>query len=105
MNYYVILIVVSLFFLSLTTRALPFLFAAKLSGNARMQAVGRRLTSYIMMLLVIYEVNPVSFTTYPYAMPAMLSLLLVIVVHLLFHKPLLSMILGTTSFILLGLIT
>lgn len=101
MNMYVFTIVMSLFILAIGTRALPFLFSKQLSGNARMQAVGRRLTAYIMLLLVIYEVNPVSFTSYPYAVPALLSLLAVIIVHLLWHKPLLSMVLGTVCFVFL----
>jgi branched-subunit amino acid transport protein AzlD len=101
MNTYTLTIVVSLSVLAITTRAFPFMFTAKLSGNVKMQALGKRLTAYIMMLLVIYEVNPVSFETYPFGLPALVSLLVVILAHLLLHKPLLSMILGTVSFVCL----
>jgi branched-subunit amino acid transport protein AzlD len=103
MNNYFLMVVLSLFFLSICTRALPFLFAEKLNHNLKMRAIGKRLTSYIMLLLVIYEINPVSFETYPFGLPAMISLLVVLLTHLLLHKPLLSMILGTTSFVLLNL--
>ncbi|MCR9192251.1 MAG: AzlD domain-containing protein [Gammaproteobacteria bacterium] len=101
MSPYVFAVVTCLFVLTMLTRALPFLFAKQLSTNVKMQAVGRRLTAYIMMLLVLYEVNPGSFTHYPYAIPALLSLVVVTLVHLWLHKPLLSMLIGTTSFILL----
>ncbi len=101
MNIYVLTVVLSLCALAMTTRALPFMFTSKLSGNAKMQALGKRLTSYIMMLLVVYEINPTSFETYPFGLPALFSLLVVILAHLLLKKPLLSMILGTTSFVLL----
>jgi branched-subunit amino acid transport protein AzlD len=103
MNAYILTIVVSLFCLTMLTRSFPFLFSEKLAGNTMMKVVGKRLTAYIMMLLVIYEINPVSFNAYPYGLPAMLSLLLVILVHLLLRKPLLSMLFGTLSFILLNL--
>ncbi|MDX2346590.1 MAG: AzlD domain-containing protein [Legionella sp.] len=103
MNYYTFTIVVSLFFLSIATRILPFLFTAQLSDNARMKSLGRKLTAYIMLLLVIYEVNPVSFEAYPFGLPAILSLCLVIFTHLFFKNPLLSMVLGTASFVLLNL--
>ncbi len=101
MNTYALTVVVSLCALAMITRAFPFMFTSKLAGNLKMQALGKRLTAYIMMLLVIYEVNPTSFETYPFGLPALLSLLVVIVAHLLLHKPLLSMILGTTSFVFL----
>jgi branched-subunit amino acid transport protein AzlD len=101
MNYYTLTVVFALFLLSIVTRVLPFMFTAKLSDNPRAQVFGKRLTAYIMVLLVIYEVNPVSFESYPFGLPAILSLLIVILSHLLLHKPLLSMVLGTTSFICL----
>lgn len=101
MNYYVPTVIGCLFCVAILTRALPFLFTSKLAGNTKMQAVGKRLSAYIMMLLVIYQVNLASFESYPFALPAMLSLLVVISAHVLFHRPLLSMILGTVSFVLL----
>ena len=102
MNYYIFTVLLSLFLVTIVTRAFPFMFASKISGNTRIQQLGKRLTAYIMVLLVIYEINPVSFQTYPFGIPALISLLLVLVVHLLLHKPLLSMILGTMSFIFLS---
>jgi branched-subunit amino acid transport protein AzlD len=101
MNNYMLAVVLSLCALSIITRVLPFLFTARLSGNIKMQVLGKRLSAYIMMLLVIYEVNPASLKTYPFALPAMLSLLVVTLMHLFLHKPLLSMICGTVSFIIL----
>ncbi len=101
MNHYILMVVLSLCLLTIVTRALPFMFTEKLSGNLKMQRLGKRLTAYIMMLLVIYEVNPASFQSYPFGLPALVSLMVVIIVHLLLHKPLLSMALGTTSFVIL----
>lgn len=101
MNRYTLTIILSLFALTVITRALPFMFARILADNAKIKVVGRRLTAYIMMLLVIYEVNPASFEIYPYGLPAVLSLIVVVVTHLCFHKPFLSMTGGTISFILL----
>jgi len=82
MNTYIITVIMSLFILSMLTRALPFMFTKQLAGNIKMQVLGKRLSAYIMMLLVIYEINPVSFKTYPFAVPAILSLLVVILTHI-----------------------
>ena len=103
MNYYILMIVISLFILTVLTRALPFLFTEKLADNVKLKMFGKRLTSYIIMLLVIYEITPQAFTVYPFGLPALIGLLVVILVHLFLHKPLLSMILGTASYILLNM--
>ena len=103
MNTYFLTVVISLFCLTMLTRSLPFLFAKQLGSNTLMKALGRRLTAYIMLLLVIYQINPASFAVYPYGLPAVFSLLVVITVHLLFRNPLVSMIIGTVCFVLINL--
>ena len=98
---YMYWVILALSIVTIATRGLPFLLGAKLAENARLQVVGRRLAAYIMMLLVIYQVNPVSFIKYPFGWPAVLSLLTVVAVHRLWHKPLMSMLLGTVIYILI----
>lgn len=99
MTGYILWVTLVLFLLTVVTRTLPFLFASKLAGNEKMKRVGKQLAAYIMMLLVIYQINPASFTSHPFGWPHLVSLAIVVVIHLLFHKPLLSMLVGTISFI------
>lgn len=101
MNQYIGTIVFCIFLSTVIGRGLPFVFASKLSGNKKIKVVGKKLTAYIMMLLVIYEINPATFKSYPFALPALISLLFVILAHLYIKKPLLSMVLGTTSYVIL----
>jgi branched-subunit amino acid transport protein AzlD len=101
MNYYIFSVIFALFIATIVSRALPFMFTSRLSGNKKIQLLGKKLSAYIMMLLVIYEVNPASFKLYPFALPAMLSLVLVALIHIFLKKPLLSMVVGTASFIFL----
>ncbi len=103
MNYYFLSITGVLFLLIIFTRSFPFLFSSMLAKSEKMQRVGKRLSAYIMLLLVIYEVNPNSFKTYPYGLPALFSLFVVLLAHLIFRKPLLSMVLGTVSFVWINL--
>lgn len=103
MHYYTLMIVVGLFLLTCVTRAFPFLFTAKLAGNEKLQVFGKRLAAYIMLLLVIYEITPQAFTVYPFGLPAIIGLIVVILSHLMFHKPLLSMALGTATYIFLNM--
>lgn len=93
------LVILSLFFLSVVTRALPFLVANYM--GERFNRLGKYLPAYIMMLLVVYEINPATMHTYPYAIPALLSLTLLTLVHLWRRNSLISLMVGTFSYITL----
>jgi len=103
MSGYLIGLTVCLCLLTIVTRAFPFFFASKLEGNETMKLLGKRLAAYIMLLLVAYQVNPKTLEAYPFGWPAVVSLILVVIVHRLFHKPLLSMLIGTACYISINL--
>src|SRR3990167_9593698 len=101
MNWYMISVFFTLIIISMAPRALPFIFTDALSKNENLKLIGKKLSGYIMMILVIHEIKPESVTKFPYAIPGILSLILVIIVHIYLRKPLLSMFLGTLSFIII----
>ncbi|MDP1602199.1 MAG: AzlD domain-containing protein [Legionella sp.] len=92
-------VVIAIGTLSIITRILPFLFARFMTDT--FTEIGKLLPSYIMLLLVIYEINLSTVTRPPYAIPAILSLSLVTAVHVRFRNTLVSLFSGTALYIFL----
>lgn len=84
--------------LIIITRMLPFFIGRYISAD--FNKTGKLLPAYIMLLLVIYEMDISTLTVPPYGMPAFLSLGGLLVVHLLFRITLLSLFTGTALFLL-----
>ncbi|VEG90143.1 branched-chain amino acid transporter permease [Legionella spiritensis] len=93
-------ITIALCFLILITRGLPFLFASYMKDN--FNKIGKLLPAYIMLLLVIYEIDIRSFTHPPYGLPAIFSLLFLTVIHLWLRNTFVS--LATSTVLYIGLI-
>ena len=92
-------VTLALGFLIIITRSLPFLFAKFM--NEGFNNIGKLLPSYIMLLLVIYELDLNTITKPPYGLPAFLSLALVTLIHLWLRNTFISLIAGTTVYITL----
>jgi branched chain amino acid efflux pump len=92
------LVTFSLSVVIIITRALPFLFA-KIMTN-RFNQLGKFLPAYIMMLLVIYEINLNKLSSPPYGLPAFCALSLLTLTHLLLRNTFVSLCVGTTSYLL-----
>ena len=101
MDSYQVSLILSLFVMIMVTRGLPFLFAKHLAQNMRFQAVGKQLPAYIMLLLVIYEINPATFLTAPFGLPAIAALAILLIVHCIFRQLLFSLAVGTLCYVLL----
>lgn len=99
MNAHYILITVSLCALSVLTRVFPFWMAKFMTEN--FNKMGKLLPAYIMLLLVIYEINPETITTPPYGLPALMALIVVTLMHVWFRNTLITLAIGTTSFMFL----
>ncbi|WP_133128672.1 AzlD domain-containing protein [Legionella nagasakiensis] len=90
-------ITLSLSLLIILTRALPFLIANFMTE--RFNRLGKLLPAYIMLLLVIYEINIKTIIRPPYGLPALLALCLLLGTHLWLRNTFLSLVIGTTSFL------
>ena len=101
MNYSLIILLVMVFAIIIFTRLLPFIFANYLKKAQMIQSVGKQLPAYIMALLLIYEVQISTFFKYPYGLPELMALAVVLVVQLWRRQLLLSMCLGTVCYALL----
>lgn len=98
---YALAVALASFILIYLTRALPFPFSGILKNNAALQTLGEYLPAYIMMLLVIYEVNIKSFLHSPYGIPAIISLAFLVVIHLWKRQMLLSILSTTVIYVVI----
>lgn len=92
------IITLMLFMVTVITRTLPFLFGAKMTDT--LNQVGKLLPGYIMMCLVIYEINPHSFFQYPYGLPDLIGLLVVLILFKTVHNMVLSLFLSFITYML-----
>ena len=99
MSYIPLLVIATL--IILLTRWLPFIFAEKLKKAKMVESIGKQLPAYIMMLLLIYEIKVSNLLSWPYALPELISLAVITVIHLWQRRVLLSMLIGTLSYLLL----
>ncbi len=102
LNHYVLAVTLALFLVSLSTRALPFIFSRVLQNSESLNVIGNYLRANIMCLLVIYEIDMKSFTHYPYGIPALLALGILTLAHLWRRNMLLSLFAGTTAYVLIS---
>lgn len=100
MTTYYWVITIALCALIIVTRMLPFFIGRYMS--AHFNQAGKLLPAYIMLLLVIYEMDISTLTVPPYGVPAFLSLGGLLIVHLIFRMTLLSLVTGTVLFLLLS---
>ena len=84
------------------TRFLPFLiFGGKKEPPKLITYLGKVLPCAIMGMLVVYCMKDVAFLAYPYGIPELLGCLIVAVLHIWKRNTLLSIGVGTVSYMLL----
>ena len=98
---YVLAVAVAISVMTYITRAIPFHMAPLFKNSKILRSVERYLPGYIIALLVIYEVGADNFTRYPYALPEILALALVVLLQLWKRIMLLSILAGTAAYVLL----
>lgn len=88
--------------ITLCTRALPFLLFRDTANIPQfITFLGKVLPYAIMGMLIVYCLKFVSIITYPYGIPELVSITVVVLLHLWKHKTLLSVGGGTVLYMLL----
>jgi Predicted branched-chain amino acid permeases (azaleucine resistance) len=89
-------------FITLCTRALPFLLFRNTESIPRFVTyLGGVLPYAIMGMLIVYCLKSVSVLTYPYGIPEFISVAAVVLLHRWKHNTLLSVGAGTALYMLL----
>lgn len=87
---------------TMATRFLPFLaFRSDRPTPSYVQYLGRVLPAAIFSMLVVYCLKDVSLLTASHGLPELIAIVLVVVLHLIFRKMLVSIAAGTVCYMLL----
>ena len=93
----VVVVLVTIF-----TRALPFIFFGRKKELPETATyLGRVLPAAIMIILVIFCLRNIGFTVFPYGLPELLAVGVVMIVHLFKKNVFLSIIAGTGLYMIL----
>ena len=97
-----VLMVIVIAFVTFLTRVLPFIiFPGSKQTPPFITWLGKVLPCAVMGMLVIYCLKSVSILTFPYGIPELIAIVLVILVHKWKHNLLLSIVGGTVVYMLL----
>ncbi len=86
-----VLFTACLFVVVFITRVLPFVFSRVLKNSVFLNSVAKYLPPYIMLLLVIFEIQIPKFFDKPFNVPALIALLVVAVVQWRWQKLLITL--------------
>lgn len=99
---YPLAVIAMVAFITLCTRALPFLLFRNTANIPRFVTyLGGVLPYAIMGMLIVYCLKSVSVLTYPYGIPELVSIAVVVLLHRWKHSTLLSVGTGTVLYMLL----
>lgn len=87
-------------FITFIFRFLPFAFCKYLQNNKTLRFVQIFLPGSVMFLLSLYTLKDLSLKQAPYGLFELISVLLVVLIHIKWRNPLLSISLGTGFFVL-----
>lgn len=97
-----LIIIIGIACATLLTRALPFiLFPAGRKTPRYITYLGNVLPSAIIGMLVVYCLKGIRITSFPFALPELISVILVVFLHLWKRNTLLSIVGGTLIYMLL----
>ena len=101
-NFEIIITVLILSCATVLTRALPFLIFSRMKSPPKIISyLGRALPPAIFALLLVYCLKNVNFIASPHGIPEIIALIIVVVLHLWRRNMLLSIGVGTISYMLL----
>lgn len=83
------------------TRVFPFLFFAKKDLPKSLVFIEKFFPAVIMTILIVYSIKDVNISIYPYGIKELCSIIFVIILHLVLKNYLVSIFLGTISYMML----
>lgn len=87
---------------TMLTRFLPFLvFNSEKPTPKFLTYIGKALPPAVFGMLVVYCLKSVTLLAYPFALPELIGILAVVILHLIFRKMLLSIAGGTVIYMIL----
>ncbi|NLP48790.1 MAG: branched-chain amino acid transporter AzlD [Clostridiales bacterium] len=88
--------------ITLATRALPFLvFGSRGEISQKILYIGRVLPLAVIAVLVVYCLRSLNLFTYPFGLPELISMGLIVILHLWKNSTILSVLGGTACYMIL----
>jgi len=100
-NFDILLAILVMGLVNYFTRVFPFLFFTKKELPSVLVFVERFFPATIMMILIFYSIKDIEFHLYPYGIKELVAIGTTIVLHLLLKNYLISIFLGTISYMIL----
>lgn len=88
-------------FVTALLRVLPFLVMGKGKTPPFVEYLGKVLPYAVMAMLVVYCLKDIDFTAFPFALPEVISVIAVVLVHVWKRNTLLSIIAGTACYMII----
>lgn len=88
-------------FIMFILRALPFFILKNHKNHPLLQRLAKTMPGSVMVLLVIYALSQTLWHESPYGMPEILASMVTIGVHVLWRWPIISVISGTLTYMIL----
>jgi Predicted branched-chain amino acid permeases (azaleucine resistance) len=102
MNTYILLVILAMFIATYITRALPFFILSGQEDSPNIKFFGKYLPPAVMLLLVIYCLKDLNIHIFPYGIPEAIAVIVVIFIHIWKRNALLSILLGTTTYVIMS---
>jgi branched-subunit amino acid transport protein AzlD len=83
------------------TRVFPFLFFSKKEPPAIIVFVEKNFPPIIMTILIFYTLGKIDFTIAPYGIKEILSMVITAILHIRFNNYLISIFIGTISYMIM----
>ena len=83
------------------TRVFPFLFFSKKEPPAIIIFVEKNFPPIIMTILIFYTLGKIDFTIAPYGIKEILSMVITAILHIRFNNYLISIFIGTISYMIM----
>lgn len=96
----ILFLIVIIAFITFFTRVLPFIFSKSKKLSVLIPYLEDNIPPMIMLLLVLYCLKDINWTKMPYGLPETISIIIVVLLHLWKRNILLSIIGGTSCYIL-----
>jgi branched-subunit amino acid transport protein AzlD len=82
------------------TRVFPFLFFSRRKPPKILDFIQQYIPPMVMVIFVIYSIKDTSWTSAPFGLPEIISLLFVTIIHLWKNNPLISIFGGTILYMI-----
>ena len=100
-NTYALCAILTMAFVTALLRFLPFLVMGKNKTPPFVEYLGKVLPYAVMAMLVVYCLKDVNFTAFPFALPEIISVIAVVLVHVWKRNTLLSILAGTACYMII----